>query len=69
MYLITGRELRSDLRSLCCCCCTSAAAAAGPATAASVVVDVRSGDHFVNVEVGLTYKLQLFIRAVNNSAE
>ena len=27
VYLITGRQFRSELRSLCCCCCTSVAAA------------------------------------------
>ena len=28
VYLITGRQFRSELRSLCCCCCTSATDAA-----------------------------------------
>ena len=60
VYLITGRQFRSELRRLCCCCCTSAAAAAaGPATTASAVANdddddgdrVRRGDQFMTSSV------------------
>jgi len=52
VYLITGRQFRSELRSLCCCCCASATAAA-PAPAAAIGDDaaVPTGRQFITSSV------------------
>jgi len=50
VYLITGRQFRSELRSLCCCCCATAAA---PAPPAAIVNDaaVPTGREFITSSV------------------